>query len=104
MKTLESLAISKAIEDRSWLEKDMFFKLLTNDIRNKFIQECLDQKNIAAFQEFLLNLRQEKLAIPHNPGFTDEFALVVANCIKDTSRWKETYIKVIDLRGCKIGK
>ena len=105
MKTLEELALAKAVQDRSWLKNfPLFFKNLTSQIKDKFIQVCLEQNNVAAFQELLLNLQQDKLVIRHDPKFTEQFALVVANCIQNDQRWKETQIMAIDFRGCTVGK
>lgn len=103
METLEKLAIKKAIQDRTWLKADMLFKKLTNEMRQRFLQTCLKTTNTAAFEEFLLCLRQPKLTITNNPFFTGEFALVVASCIQHSSKWAETSIAEIDFGGCEIG-
>ena len=104
MQTLEKLAIANAIQDATWLKTGMFFKQISDQLRGKLLQECLDQKNVAAFEELLLNLRQESLVIQCNHKFTDNFALTVVKCIENNSAWQNTRINNIDFGGCDIGK
>ena len=104
MQTLEKLAIAKAIQDPTWLRTGMFFKQISDQLRGKLLQECLEKKNVAAFEELLLNLRQESLVIQCNPKFTDDFAMAVVKCIQNNSAWQNTRINQIDFGGCDIGK
>lgn len=104
MHSLEKLAMMKAISDRSWLGCAMLFQQLTKGMAQMLLETCLEQKNTAAFEEFLLNLRQEKLVIRNNLHFNQEFAMLVANIIQKNRSFEATKITEIDFAGCAIGK
>ena len=105
IKSLQELAIAKAIQERSWLKNDFIFKTFPRDVKSMFIQCCMEAKNIIAFEELILKWKQQDLIIRDNADFTSEFALVVYNLISNkNSHWKETGINIIDFSGCDIGR
>ena len=105
VKSLQELAIAKAIQERSWLKNDFIFETFPRDVKYMFIQCCMEATNITAFQELILKWKQQDLIIRDNAEFTSEFALVVYNLISNkNSYWKETGINIIDFSGCDIGR
>ena len=101
MKSLQKLAARKAICDRHWVE---VLYSVPKDLQQMLLEECVESKNVAAFESLVLSTRGNRLDLRDNQHLTEQFAFTIYNCIKyKNNSWKETRITAIDISGCEIG-